>query len=170
MMIMRHWHPRTSSPAGSWRPSLTAPSPSGQKIWLGPFDNTKGWLTGALWRHWQREYLLQLRAYHEVRRPARHGPRFKVGDIVPLQEERTPRHMWKKARIDELLQWRDGRIRTVSLLLPDRTKISRPVQLVIPLEIDQGGEDMEDWNIFLLNHWWVIRDFDILWSKCIYSL
>jgi hypothetical protein len=101
-------------------------------------------LTGALWRRWQREYLLQLRAYHEVRRPARHGPKFKVGDIVPLQEERTPRHMWKKARIDELLQCCDGRIRTVSLLLPDRTKISRPVQLVIPLEIDQGGEDMED--------------------------
>jgi len=51
--------------------------------------------------------------------------------------------MWKKARIHELLQGRDGRIRTVSLL-PDRTKISRPVQLVIPLEIDQGGEDVED--------------------------
>jgi hypothetical protein len=101
-------------------------------------------LTEALWRRWQREYLLQFRNYHEFRRPARQGPKFKVGDIVLLQEEGTPRHMWKKARIDELLQGRDGRIRTVSLLLPDRNKISRPVQLVIPVEIDQGGQDVED--------------------------
>ena len=54
--------------------------------------------------------------------------------------------MWKKAWIDDkpLIPGRDGLIRTVKLRLPDRTKISRPVQLVIPLEIDQGGEDVED--------------------------
>ena len=44
--------------------------------------------------------------------------------------------MCKKARIDELLQGRDSN--------PDRTKINRPVQLAIPLQIDQGGEDVED--------------------------
>jgi len=92
-------------------------------------------LTEAIWRRWQREYLLQLRTYHEVRRPAQQEPKFKVGDIVLLQEKRTLKQKWKKARVDELLEGRDGRIRTVSLLLPDRTKISRPVQLVIHLEI-----------------------------------
>jgi hypothetical protein len=50
-------------------------------------------LTEALWRRWQREYLLQLRNYHEVRRPARQGPKFKVGYIVLLQEDRMPRHV-----------------------------------------------------------------------------
>jgi len=54
------------------------------------------------------------------------------------------RQMWKKARIDELIPGRDAQIRMVKLRLPDRTKISRPVQLVILLEIDQGGEDVED--------------------------
>ena len=101
-------------------------------------------LTEALWRCWQREYLLQLRSYHEVRRPARLRPKLKVGDIVLLQEERMPRQMWNKARIDEMIPGRDGLIRTVKLRLLDRTKISHPVQLVIPLEIDQGGEDVED--------------------------
>ena len=76
-------------------------------------------LTEALWRCWQKEYLLQLRSYHEVRRPARPGPKLKVGDIVLLQEERLPRQMWKKARIDELIPGRDGQIRTVKLRLPD---------------------------------------------------
>jgi len=89
-------------------------------------------LTETLWRRWQREFLLQLRSYHEVRRPARLRPKLKVGDIVLLQEHRMPRQMWKKARIDELIPCRDGQIRTVKLRLPDRTKTSRPVQLVIP--------------------------------------
>jgi hypothetical protein len=101
-------------------------------------------LTEALWRCWKVEYLLQLRNNHEIRRPARQRPKFKVGDFVFLQEERMPRHMWKKARIDELIRGKDCQIRKVSLRLPDRTKISHPVQLVIPLEIDKGGEDMED--------------------------
>jgi len=34
-----------------------------------------------------------------------------------------PRQMWKKARIDELLQGRDSQIWTANLRLPDRTKI-----------------------------------------------
>ena len=101
-------------------------------------------LNEALWRRLQREYLLKLRNYHELRRPARHGPKCKVGDIALLQEERKPRHMWNNARLNELLQGRDGRIPTVGLLLHDRTKISRPVQLVIPLEIEQGEQDVED--------------------------
>jgi len=91
-----------------------------------------------------KEHLLQLRSYHEVRRPALQGPKLKVGDIVLLQEERMPRRMWKKARIDDLIPGRDGQIRTVKLRLPDKTKISRSVQLVIPLEIYQGGEDVEE--------------------------
>ena len=50
-------------------------------------------LTEALWRRWQMEYLIQLRNNHEIRRPARQGPKFKVGDIVLLLEERMPRRM-----------------------------------------------------------------------------
>jgi hypothetical protein len=52
--------------------------------------------------------------------------------------------MWKKGLIEELRPGRDGKIRTVMLRTPDGHQISRPVQLVIPLEIDQGGEDVED--------------------------
>jgi hypothetical protein len=85
-----------------------------------------------------------LRSYHEVRRPAQQRPKLKVGDIVLLQQEKMPRQMWKKARIYELIPGRDGQILTVKLRLPDRNKISHPVQLFIPLEIDQGGEGVED--------------------------
>jgi hypothetical protein len=33
---------------------------------------------------------------------------------------------------------------TVFLRQPEGTRISRPLQLVIPLDINQGGDDVED--------------------------
>jgi hypothetical protein len=43
-----------------------------------------------------------------------------------------------------LRQGRDGKTRTVILRTPDGGRLTRPVQLVIPLEVDQGGEDVKD--------------------------
>ncbi|GFR20356.1 DUF5641 domain-containing protein [Trichonephila clavata] len=63
----------------------------------------------------------------------------QVGDIVLLQDVR-PRHMWKKARVMNLHQGRDN-IRSRELRVNGRNVI-RPVQLVIPLDIDQGEKDV----------------------------
>ena len=52
--------------------------------------------------------------------------------------------MWKKARVEELKVGRDGASRTVVLCGANGTLLVRPTQLVIPLEVDQGGEDVED--------------------------
>jgi hypothetical protein len=41
--------------------------------------------------------------------------------------------------IKRVIEGRDGRIRTVALRTPEGNKIIRPIQLVIPLEVDQGG-------------------------------
>ena len=81
--------------------------------------------TESLWRRCQREYLLQLRTYHEFRRPVRQGPKFKVGDIVLLQEERMQRHMWKKARIDELFSGRE--VESRKLASSSRTELKSVV-------------------------------------------
>jgi len=64
--------------------------------------------------------------------------------VVLLQEDVRPRHMWKRALIEQLIEDRDGMIRTVVLRTPEGNKITRPIQLVIPLEVDQGGEDVEE--------------------------
>lgn len=101
-------------------------------------------ITEDFWRRWTKEYLLQLRNYHEVKRRQKKRPYVRVGDIVLLQEDNTPRHMWRRARIEEVREGRDGKVRTVILRRPDGYKITRPIQLVIPLEVDQGGEDVED--------------------------
>jgi hypothetical protein len=55
--------------------------------------------------------------------------------------------MWKKARVVELKVGRDGAIRTAVLRGADGSVLVRPIQPVIPLEVDQGGEDVENrWN------------------------
>nr|XP_042912776.1 uncharacterized protein LOC107436914 [Parasteatoda tepidariorum] len=67
----------------------------------------------------------------------------RVGDIVLLHEDVRPRHTWKRALVTGLIKGRDGKVRTCTLR-SDGKEISRPVQLIIPLEVDQGGEDVPD--------------------------
>jgi len=52
--------------------------------------------------------------------------------------------MWKRAVIERVIEGRDRRIRRVALRTPEGKEITRPLQLVIPLEVDQGGEDVEE--------------------------
>ena len=61
-----------------------------------------------------------------------------------LQEDVRLRHMWKRAVIEQLLKGQDGMIRTVVLRTPEGNKINHPIELVIPLEVEQGGEDVEE--------------------------
>ena len=84
-----------------------------------------------------------LRSFREVRQQQA-STKFRRGDVALLQEDVRPRHMWKRALIEQLIEGRDGMIRTVVLRTPEGNKITRPIQLVIPLEVDQGGEDVEE--------------------------
>ena len=65
-------------------------------------------------------------------------------DVVLIQEDVRPRHMWRKAIADGLLEGKDHNVRTVMLRTSERGKFSRPVQLVVTLAVDQGGEDVKE--------------------------
>jgi len=100
-------------------------------------------LADDFWRRWQREYLTTLRNFHDVRQQQAFA-KLRVGDVALLQEDVRPRHMWRKALVEQLIEGRVGRIRTVVLRTPEGNEITRPIQLVVPLEVDQGGEDVEE--------------------------
>jgi len=91
-----------------------------------------------------KEYLLELRNFHEVQRPVGKAAQFRLGDVVLIQEDVRPRHLWGRARIEELRRGRDGQVRTVVFRTSDGRQSTRPIQLVIPMEVDQGGEDVGD--------------------------
>jgi len=99
-------------------------------------------LADDFWKRWEKEYLLDLRNFHEVSQPNKGSGKVRAGDIVLLQEDRRPRHLWKKARVEELKAGRDGVKRTGVLREADGRVLVRPIQLVIPLGVDQGGEDV----------------------------
>jgi hypothetical protein len=93
-------------------------------------------------KRWKKEYLLEFRNFHEVQRPVGKTAQLRLGDVVLIQEEVRPGHLWGRARIEELRKGRNDQVRTVVLQKSDGRQITRPIQLVIPLETDQGGEDV----------------------------
>jgi hypothetical protein len=88
--------------------------------------------------------VLELRPYHPVRQPCGRKARFRVGVLVLLQEELRPHHMWKRGRIEELRSGRDGKTRTAIPRTEEGGRLARTIQLVVPIEVDQDGEDVED--------------------------
>jgi len=45
------------------------------------------------WNRWTKEYLLELRSYHQIRQPCGRKARLRVGDVVLLQKEVRSRHL-----------------------------------------------------------------------------
>jgi hypothetical protein len=119
----------------------TGPEPTAKQN-LAKELRVKQKLSDDFWKSWTKEYLLKLRNFLEVQRPVGKTAQLKLGDVVLIQEDVRPKHLWGRARIEELRKGRDGQVRTVVPRMSDGRHVTRPVQLVIPLEVDQGGEDV----------------------------
>jgi hypothetical protein len=63
---------------------------------------------------WEKEYLLELKIFHEVSQPNKRSDKVRIGDIVFLQEDRRPRRMWK-TRVEKVKVRTDGAKRTTVL-------------------------------------------------------
>ena len=119
----------------------TGPEPTARQS-LAKELRLKQKLSDDFWTRWTKEYLLELRNFHEVQRPVGKIAQLRLGDVVLIQEDVRPRHLWGRARIEELRKGWDGQVRMVVLRRSDGRQITRPIQLAIPLEVDQGGEDV----------------------------
>ncbi|XP_057677992.1 uncharacterized protein LOC130907200 [Corythoichthys intestinalis] len=102
-------------------------------------------LSNVFWTRWRKEYLLNLQRRSKWNKTRRNT---KVDDIVLLQDD-CPRNQWRLARVVEVLQGTDGKVRKLKLLLKDaihdsqcnlKTKpiyIERPIhKTVLLLEAD----------------------------------
>ncbi|GFY40129.1 integrase catalytic domain-containing protein [Trichonephila inaurata madagascariensis] len=76
-------------------------------------------------KKWLEEYLLQLRSFHQLRNKDS-TINIRVGEIVLLQEDLQPRHMWKKSRVMNLHQRCDAKIRSCELRVNGRN-VTHPV-------------------------------------------
>ena len=93
-------------------------------------------LVSHFWTRWQDECLQQLSIHPKWNQEQ---PLVKVGDIVLVSEDKTPRDKWPLARIIETYPGKDNLIRTV---LPQTAKgqFKRPIQQCCKLELADRGD------------------------------
>jgi len=101
-------------------------------------------LSDDFWKRWTKEYLLEMRNFHEVQRTVGKTAQLRLGNVVLIQEDVRPRYMWRRARFEDLRRGRNGQVTTVMFRTSDGQQITCPIQLVIPLEVDQVGEGVGD--------------------------
>ncbi|RCN25257.1 hypothetical protein ANCCAN_29032, partial [Ancylostoma caninum] len=92
------------------------------------------------WNIWQQQYLLSLRETHRKyvsnRRQGKEHP--EIGDVVLISDPVQPRNEWKMGRITQVRYGADGEVREAELVTSTRRKIRRPINLLIPLEIQEA--------------------------------
>ncbi|XGW10386.1 hypothetical protein V3C99_012128 [Haemonchus contortus] len=100
-------------------------------------------LTERFWRVWHTQYLTALREKHQTKVGSKRAGALvpKVGSLVLICDEVQPRHMWRMGRISVLPKNRDGVIREAVITLPSHKRIRRPLNLLLPLELEDTTED-----------------------------
>ncbi|WKY04272.1 hypothetical protein Q1695_005341 [Nippostrongylus brasiliensis] len=98
-------------------------------------------ITEQFWQKWQSQYLTSLRERHQINVGNKRGARIvpKEGQVVLIHDALQPRHTWKMGRISKLVFNEEGIAREALVILPSRRKIRRPVNLLVPLELDDDA-------------------------------
>jgi len=98
------------------------------------------------WEVWKANYLLSLR---ETLPLSHKGSRSqlsrlpKVGEIVIIKDDFSPRRTWKLARIKEIIFSKDNCVRSAVVQLPNKNIISRAINHLFPLEVPPVASDEE---------------------------
>ena len=98
----------------------------------------------SFWDIWRNEYLLSLREkspmyHHNQKNQIDNTP--QVVQVVIIKDEKLPRHMWKLGRIERLISGNDGNVHTADICLPGNRHMQRSVNILYPLELNDGQDD-----------------------------
>ena len=85
-------------------------------------------MADRFWKRWLEEYLPLLRKRQKALRPQGN---FRVGDVVLVAGESTPRNRWPLARVTRVHLSDDGLVRRVSLKTARCSLIRAPVKLCL---------------------------------------
>ena len=106
-------------------------------------------LLDHFWNRWQKEYLTELRQFHQYAVNNRGAcpqkeSSVKEGDVVIVRDEKRPRNTWKLGRVKKLVKGRDGKTRgaVVETVADNQNRlieISRAVQNLVPIECKEQG-------------------------------
>lgn len=114
-----------------------------ERRWKGRQD-----LLDKFWKSWLSDYCPTLQETHKW---FTSRPNLQVGDLVLIEDSKISRDQWVMARVKDVHQAKDGMVRSVTLLLPYRTKkgkskvTKRSIHTVFPLELTRE-EDIRSEN------------------------
>ncbi|EYC05914.1 hypothetical protein Y032_0079g1255 [Ancylostoma ceylanicum] len=119
---------------------LPFPELSSQKAAKEALTETER-LTKKFWTMWKHEYLVELRDRHQLfgknHKATNREPH--IGDVVIMDEDNhTSRGQWPLAVIIDIVRSRDGSIRSVILRANTGREVQRPLNRIIPLEIQSA--------------------------------
>ena len=83
------------------------------------------------WQRWTREWLPSLAARQKLRQNRRN---LRVGDIVLVVGQNSPRGEWPLARVAETFDGRDGKVRVARVVMGQRSLIRPIAKLCFLLE------------------------------------
>ena len=89
---------------------------------------------------WYTEYLIGLREAGQEVLTQGWENRIKTGDVVLIEHPERPRPFWQLGRVVDLLPGRDGVVRCVRLVKPDRSTSVYSINQLYPLEISVAAE------------------------------
>nr|XP_017207877.2 uncharacterized protein LOC103909204 [Danio rerio] len=95
------------------------------------------YLVNNFWSRWRKEYLLNLQQRQKWNKNRRN---VKVNDIVILKDDVSPRNKWKLAKVVDVYQGKDGKVRQIKLLMSDSSldgkgkRLSKPSYLERPIQ------------------------------------
>ena len=109
-------------------------------------------LLRQFWKQFVSSYLNELRQMHLYQKGNSNPGSLKKGDVVLIKDDRPlPRYRWKIGRVVELVEGRDSHVRGAKLRTisdaGDSSSCYRPIQKLIPFEINEDCDESYDDNI-----------------------
>ena len=88
-------------------------------------------LANTFWKQWVAQYVPQLQ---ERQKWHKQLPNFKVGDLVLISDEVTPRSLWPLGLVTQVNVGRDGLVRSCRMRSKHAKELVRPVNKLVMLE------------------------------------
>lgn len=85
-------------------------------------------------KRWKKEYLSELQDYHIRNQSSKDVDVVpQIGEVV-IMKENKPRSSWNLCKVTNIFKGKDGKVRSVEVIKPNKNLARRPPQLLIPLE------------------------------------
>ena len=87
-----------------------------------------------------KEYLGELLLFHSKGKPTK---KIRIGEVVVVHDANAKRLMWTTGVVKERLKGRDGIVRSVKLKTPNGNIITRAIQCLYPIELQEDQPEAD---------------------------